>query len=104
MNPADVRALIAIVMAQVDMLIANIVKEPDYKPSTMDTYLGIAQQVLESSWQNYKHPAGMDNSQLGVDEAIALLTSKGYGVTVPVPVDASTPQPPSTAGLQPPST
>lgn len=50
---------------------------------TYDEYLGLAQQILESSWNpnNYKHPAGMDEFQLGVNEAVDLLTSKGFQVT-----------------------
>ncbi len=73
-NPEDVRALIAVLLRAQDM------RET---PETNDYYLGQAQQWMESSWKNYPHPAGMDESALGVDEAIALLVEKGYGVIAP---------------------
>ena len=80
MNPADVRALIAVLLRGQDL--EMIINKGFFKTSLMtdDFYLAQAQEILESSWNplNYKHPAGMDNSQLGVAEAIAVLEKSGY--------------------------
>lgn len=71
-------------------LIASILYAGDCaanpKPTSweQERYLQRAHYALESSYLNYKHPAGEDSSTLGVDEALALLTSKGYSITAPV--------------------
>lgn len=110
MNPADVRALLAVMLRGQDIAVQQQAIEQgetaQLKVSTYDTYLAAAQMVLESSWNpaNYKHPAGMDNSQLGVDEATALLESKGYMVVKPTFESAFTTSPNPSAPPSPPAT
>lgn len=100
MNPADVRALLAQTIKSTDILagiIANAGRRAaneelyDYPLDTDAEYLQQAHYLLEASWK-LPHPAGMDNSRLGVDEAIALLNSKGYNVFLAVN-EASTSSP-----------
>jgi hypothetical protein len=90
-NPADMRALIAVELRGQEIQM-QLPYRNGFTLDTWDAYLAAAQQLLESSWNpnNYKHPAGMDDSKLGVSEAIALLQQKGYVVTSP-PESASQP-------------
>ena len=105
MNDNQARAMLGVIMAQVDMIIHGIItsagiSDPNFKPGTPDEYMAIAQTYLTSSYKNYQPPTGGDQQE--VDKALALIASKGY--TFISPGDASTPQSPEVASQPQPST
>lgn len=88
MNDDQLRALIGVLLYHAD----RTTKRTGIKPMSLEEYIASGQIWLEQSYQNYKHPAGPNRDQRDVDNAIALLTLKGYQITYPS--DASTPPQP----------
>lgn len=78
----DMRALLAVMLRGQDVQLYNSLVTK--KIETFDYYLGLAQQLLESSWnpQNYKPPLG-SLTQGRVEEAITTLIIEGYTVVYP---------------------